>query len=147
MKNIPSPIQAEMLKVVAKVRDYWQSRLDGEDISVWNETIRELRVLLQVILTDSFLSLPLPKAREFRFALGDHLISACNELSQHCAKSESNHHHYCMQEILACFEWAEQIKVEIPDDLLTQRVLVVDIPILRPFHYGFGKARPIKRPR
>lgn len=147
MKTTGSPIQAEMLKVVAKVRDYWQARLEGENISALNETIRELRILLQVILTDSFLSLPLPKAKEFRLALGDQLGSLCKELSPRCASSELNHHHYCTQEILACFEWAEQIKEEIPDDVLTQRVLVIDIPILRPFHYGYPKMKPIRRPR
>lgn len=140
-------MQQEIVKVVAKVHDYWQARLDGQDVAVLSEIIRELRILLQAVLTDSFLSLPLPRAKEFRFALQDHLSNACNTLGSRCSKTDMDHHFYCMQEVLTCFEWAEQIKSEIPDDLLTQRVLAVDIPILRPFHYGLAKTKPIKRPR
>lgn len=135
----------EVDRIVEHVRRYWRSRLDEGDMAVLSETIRQLRVILQETLTGSFLSLTLSKAREFRFALSDELFNAGNDLKGQCAQNDHNHHRYCIQEILACFEWAEQIKEEIPDDVLTQRILAVDIPILRPFDYNLSRVRPVKR--
>lgn len=135
----------EMRRLVDHVRGYWQARIDGEEMSVLSETIRQLRILLQETLTGFFLSFPLPKAREFRAALSDELRNACGDFRNQCSDHDHAHHQYCIREIVACFEWAEQIKEEIPEDPLTQRILAVDIPILRPFDYGVSKPRPIKR--
>lgn len=140
-----SKIHPEMERVVAQVRGYWRSRLNGEEVTALSESIRQLRVLLQETLTGAFLALTLPKAREFRFALSDELTNACNEFKNQCQPDDHQHHAYCVKEIVACFEWAEQIKAEIPDDILTQRILAVDIPILRPFDYGVSRPRPVKR--
>ncbi|MBI4124396.1 MAG: hypothetical protein HY609_00930 [Deltaproteobacteria bacterium] len=134
-----------MNRIVGQVRGYWRSRLDGEDMAALSEAIRQLRVLLQETLSGAFLALPLPKAREFRFALNDELFNACNEFKDQCAMEDHHHHSYCVKEIIACFEWAEQIKEEIPEDVLTQRILAVDIPILRPFDYGVKRPRPVKK--
>lgn len=146
MKNSPFA-QNEMVRIVEAVRRYFGVRLQREVISVLNETIRNLRILLQGVLIDHYLVLPLPKAKEFRFALGDQLSNVCEELRQNrnSSKEDDHHHRYCIKEILACFEWAEQIRVEIPDDLVTQKVLALDIPILRPFDYGLEKGKPVKR--
>lgn len=136
-----------MIKVTEEVRRYLQARLAKEAITTLNEIIRNLRIVLQQVLIDYFLTLPLPKAREFRFALGDQLHNVCNELKRGGGYSvaDQEHHQYCVREILACFEWAEQIKEEIPDDPVTQRILAVDIPILRPFDYGLIKGKPVGR--
>ena len=137
----------EMKKIVDMVCRYFQARLQKETLSILNETVRTLRIALQTILTDHYLALPLSKAREFRYALADQLSNVCEEVrSRHnCSHHDENHHRYCVKEILSCFEWAEQIKAEIPDDIITQRVLALDIPILRPFDYGIGKGQPIKK--
>lgn len=137
----------EMRKIVDMVCRYFEARLKKEALSILNETIRSLRVSLQTMLTDHYLALPLPKAREFRYALSDQLLNMCEDIhnQHHCSSQDKNHHHYCVKEILSCFEWAEQIKAEIPDDVITQRVLALDIPILRPFDYGIGKGQLKKR--
>ncbi len=136
----------EMQKIIETVCRYFEARLRRETLSLLNETVRNLRIVLQEVLTDHYLTLPLPKAREFRFALSDQLSNICEELrSKHrCSDHDHNHHRYCTREILACFEWAEQIKSEIPDDPITQRVLALDIPILRPFDYGLEKGKLIR---
>lgn len=146
MKNRPLA-QSEMIRVVEAVRRYFEVRLQREMIATLNETIRNLRILLQEILIDHYLVLPLPKAKEFRFALGDQLSNVCEELRQsgNGTKEDDHHHRHCTKEILACFEWAEQIRAEIPDDPVTQKVLALDIPILRPFDYGLEKGKPVKR--
>ena len=147
MKTNPSTIHHEMANIVDGVRRYFEARLRKEAVATLNESIRTLRIVLQQMLTEHFLSLPIPKTREFRFALGDRLSSVCNDVSSsnHCTPEDQVHHRYCVSEILACFEWAEQIKEEIPDDPITQKILVVDIPILRPFDYGLGKkGKPIR---
>lgn len=138
MKKTEGPQKREMQKIVTGVRRYLELRLERESIERLNEIIRELRIVLQQVMTDSFLSLPLDKAREFRVSLGNELSGLCKEMNGRSKIPEdADHHHYCVREVMACFEWAEQIKEEVPQDTLTQRVLMVDIPILRPFNYGF----------
>lgn len=137
----PNPAQHEMMQIGMALRRYFEARLRREALTVLNETIRHLRILLQETVSNHFLLLPLVKAREFRFALGDQLYSICGELKKGCSVEDDCHHEYCVKGILACFEWAEQIKEEIPDDPVTQKILAIDIPILRPFDYGFGKKK------
>ena len=146
----PGPKQQEMQRVVICVRRYLESRLEGAPISVLNELVREMRVQLQNVMTEYFLPLPLEKAHSFRVALEDHLSSLAGELNGHakCGQEDEAHHSYCTREVLSCFMWAEQIKAEVPDDLVTQKVLAVDIPILRPFDYGrkgYKSTKPIKK--
>lgn len=142
----PTPKQQEMQRVIVSVRRYLESRLDGAPVSVLNELVRELRIQLHKVMTEHFLPLPLEKARAFRVALHDHLSSLAGELNGHskCGKEDETHHAYCTREILSCFIWAEQIKEEVPEDLVIQRVLAVDIPILRPFDYGIKGHKPTK---
>lgn len=142
-----TPIHHEMGRMVDEVRCYLKARLERQAISALNESIRNLRIVVQQLLTDHFLALPLPKAKEFRFALADQLSSVCSELRNHdgCQPEDEEHHRYCIREVLVCFEWAEQIKEEVPDDPITQKILAVDIPILRPFDYGVGKTRSFRK--
>lgn len=142
----PTPKQQEMQRVVICARRYLESRLNGTPVSILNGLVREMRVQLHKVLTEHFLALTLEKAREFRVALHDHLSSLMGEMNGHrkCSQQDIDHHSYCTQEILACFIWAEQIKAEVPEDLVTQRVLAVDIPILRPFDYGRKGHKSIK---
>jgi len=142
----PYPIQKEMSQVVGLVRQYLVSRLQRESMEVLNQIVRNLRILLQEVVTNYFLHLPLPQARQFRAALGDQLMGVCNELHSRCGREDEEHHRYCVREIMACFEWAEQIKEEIPDDPVTQKILAIDIPILRPFDYGLKKGKVVQKP-
>lgn len=140
------PIQKEISQLTDLVRHYLQSRLQSAAIEVLNQTIRDLRIQLQQVVTNYFLHLPLPQARAFRSTLTDQLMGVVHELQPQCTKGDEDHHYYCVREVVACFEWAEQIKEEIPEDPLTQKILAIDIPILRPFDYGLKKGRVVQRP-
>lgn len=140
------PIQEEMSQVVALVHQYLDGRLRKESISFLNQIIHDLRVLLKEVVTNYFLHLSLPEAKEFKSALADQLTSVCSDLSSRCSKEDEEHHRYCVREVMVCFEWAQQIKEEIPDDPLTQKILAIDIPILRPFDYGLRKAKIVRHP-
>lgn len=143
------PIQEEMQQVVALVHRYFEHRIRKEKLDALSGIIHDLRVLLQQVVTNFFFHLPAEKAHQFRTTLADRLMGVCGSFHNRCSKEEEHHHRYCVREIMACFEWAEQIKKEIPDDPITQKVLAIDIPILRPFDYGLKKgpvARPHKKP-
>ncbi|OGQ16006.1 MAG: hypothetical protein A2979_04080 [Deltaproteobacteria bacterium RIFCSPLOWO2_01_FULL_45_74] len=135
-----------MSQVVGLVRQYLKSRLQREPMEKLNQLVRDLRVVLQQVVTNYFLPLSLPQARQFRSALADQLLGVCNELNSSCTKDDEEHHRYCVREVIASFEWAEQIKEEVPDDPVTQKILAVDIPILRPFDYGLKKGKVIQKP-
>lgn len=142
----PFPIQEEMQKVLGLMRRYFICRLQGESLNLLSEVIRDLRISLQQVIAGYFFHLPREKGKQFQMSLADQLNGVCQGFKEQCSENDHKHHKYCMNEILACFEWAEQIKSEVPDDPITQKVLAVDIPILRPFDYGFGKAKPVARP-
>lgn len=128
------------------MRRYFICRLQRESLNLLSEIIRDLRVSLQQIVTNYFFHLSQEKGRQFQTSLADQLNGVCDGFREQCGEDDHKHHKYCMCEVMACFEWAEQIKSEVPDDPITQKVLAVDIPILRPFDYGFGKAKPVTRP-
>lgn len=142
----PFPIQEEMQRVTGLVRRYFICRMQRESINLMSEIIRDLRVSIQHVVTNYFFHLPQEKGRQFQTSLADQLNGICEGFREQCGEDDHKHHKYCMREVMACFEWAEQIKAEVPDDPITQKVLAVDIPILRPFDYGLGKAKPVARP-
>jgi len=55
---------------------------------------------------------------------------------------------YCIGEIITVFEWSVEIKRQFPRDAEAQRILALDIPVLRPFDYGLRtKIRLVKPPK
>ena len=129
----------EIKQIVTCVNNYLEARTEKEPMQILNEHIRELRICLQHAITHIVLPLTLDKAREFRLALADQLSTLCDERRGNVGSGEHHHYDYCLHQIISCFEWTEQIKEEVPDDPITQQILAVDIPILRPFDYGLGK--------
>lgn len=139
------PIQQDIAQIVGLVRRYFQDRMNHEPIPSLNLMIHDLRIVLQRVVSDYYLHLPLDEERRFRGALSDQLVSGINQLYVGKDSQDKEHRQYCVREILSCFEWASQIKNEVPDDPVTQKILVVDIPILRPFDYGFNSTTPLRR--
>ena len=135
-----------MSQIVGLVRQYFQGRIKHESIQILNQAIHDLRIVIQQIILDHFILLPLPQGRNFRASLMDQLSNASHECYAGHEGEEKEHRHYFIKEIITCFEWAEQIKEEIPNDPVTQKILAVDIPILRPFDYGFHAGKPLKHP-
>lgn len=131
------PIHQDISQIVNLVRRYFQDKLSGEPISALSLVIHDLRIVMQRVITDYYLQLSLAEEKRFRSALADQLVSAVGEVYAGKETQHKEHRQYCVGEILACFEWAEQIKEEVPDDPITQKILAIDIPILRPFDYGY----------
>lgn len=129
----------EMSKIVELFDCYLEARLAEEPIQLLNQYVREMRICLQYAITHLFLPLPLERGRKFRHALSDQLATLCGAKWAKASVQERRHQDYCRRQIMSCFELAEQIKEEVPDDPITQQILGVDIPILRPFDYGLGK--------
>jgi len=131
------PIHQDISQIVGLVKRYFQDKLNNEPISALNLVIHDLRIIMQRVVTDYYLQLSLAEEKRFRGALADQLVSAIGQVYVGKESQHKEHRQYCVNEILACFEWAEQIKEEVPDDPVTQKILAVDIPILRPFDYGY----------
>ena len=112
-----------------------EERHRKQPVSHLNTIIRGLRVSVQNLLLNHFLHLALEESERFCNALHDQLLGACGEAKD----SDHEYHQYCVKAVMTTFEWAHQIKLEIHDDPVTQRILIIDIPILRPFDYGLKK--------
>lgn len=114
---------------------YLTERKLSRPIETLQEIIRDLRVIVGRILTSHFIHLSLHDEDVF-----------CRELASLLAKkgvsikfqdeTDEKHCNYLIKEILTSFEWAQEIKKELPDDAVMQEVLVIDIPVLRPFNYA-----------
>ena len=139
-----NPAHHEMLKVTVLVGRYFDHRLQKQPLQVLNVLVHDLRILLHQMILDHFLPLPLEQAREFRSALVDRLMGVYGQYQPKYNRVEDKEHcHYLIKQIILSFELAEQIMEEIPHDPITQRILAVDIPILRPFDYGIGVASKV----
>lgn len=138
------PIHQEIRKVLDLVGNYFDHRLQKQPLQTLNLAVHDLRIVLHRVIMDRFLPLPLHQAREFRAALVDQLMGVCGQYHAKCGDPEEKEHcHVFVKQIALSFELAEQIMEEIPHDPVTQRILAVDIPILRPFDYGIGTAGKI----
>lgn len=127
-------------RLCVSLENYFMERHRKEPMHELSGLVRDVRILIQQILIDTFLPLSLDQAKDFRGILTDQLHGLCGSLRD-SVPSDEKHHLYCVQGIISCFKTAEKIKEEIPDDFYTQRILIMDIPILRPFDYG-EKHRP-----
>jgi len=139
-----NPVHREIRGVLVLVGKYFDNRLQKQPLQVLNIMVHDLRIALHQMILDHFLPLPLDQAREFRSALVDQLMGVYGQYQSKCSKAEDKEHcHYLIKQIVLSFELAEQIMEEIPHDPITQRILAVDIPILRPFDYGVGVASKV----
>ncbi len=115
--------------VVGIALQYIESQRREDSLEEIHQIVQDLRYKLRHVIEDQFLELNLDECRSFRRVLNQELTALCRELlNQEPSKPSQEAPLYC-SDILNCFKWAEQIKAEIPDDLVTQRVLIKDLPI------------------
>ena len=93
-----------------------------------------MRLIIGRLLIDHFLGLPLDDGDKFCKAIATMLIDRCELIPDD--KMENDYCSYCVGEVLTVFEYAMEIKKELSDDPILQKMLALDIPILRPFDYG-----------
>ncbi len=129
------PVQSEVKNLLTMFDFFLTQRQLGKPIETLNEAVRDMRLIVGRLLVDHFLSLNLEDGDNFCKALATMLVDRCDQLPEE-KDTEEDYCNYCVGEILTVFEYALEIKKEFPDDPILQKMLALDIPILRPFDYG-----------
>ncbi len=126
---------------------YLMERRLSKPIEVLSDSVRDLRIIIQQILLEHFLSLSPYQGERFIGTLATALAKRSTRVPAG-GRGERKYANYVIGEILVSFEWAAEIKKEFPDDELRQRILALDIPVLRPFDYGLrSMIRLVKPPK
>jgi len=129
------PVKEEVKNLITMFDFYMAQRELGKQIETLADSVRDMRIILGRLMMDHFMGLDENEGEQFTKALAEMLADSCGQLE---AKDESDeeYHRYCIEEMLTPFEYAREIKREFSDDAVMQKMLVLDIPILRPFDYG-----------
>ncbi|MFH1829422.1 MAG: hypothetical protein ABH871_01425 [Pseudomonadota bacterium] len=135
MVNELKPVQAEVKNLLSMFDFFLSQRKLGKPIQNLSEAVRDIRLIIGRLLIDHLLILDLKEGEQFCKALATMLTDCCEKVpEENCVEGE--YCNYCVSEILTAFEYAMEIKKEFKDDLVLQKMLALDIPILRPFDYG-----------
>lgn len=147
MKNMNNDVgNGEVKNLLEMFEFYLTERQLQKPISVLGEAVRDIRIIVQRLLTDHFLKLSAEDESRFCSALATMLAERTTKLPS-VSEEDRNYFDYLISEILTCFEWAQEIKSEFPDDPTTQKILLVDIPLLRPFDYGIRSKIHVVAPK
>ncbi len=133
-KEPTGPLPQEMSRFLETFELFITQRKLNKPVVELHQTLHELRMQLIGIITKNFLTIPSEDEARFCRFLADELTKVCKEFPQD--EQDRDYYDYCIAEILLCFEWVQQIKQECAGDLITQKVMLQDLPILRPFDYG-----------
>ena len=133
--SILIPVGKEVGNLLEMFEFYLTERQLEKPIETLGEAVRDMRLILGRILIDHFLGLDAADEAKFCSALASMLADRAAAIPDSTEKDE-DYADYCIGEILTCFEYAQEIKVSYPDDPVLQKILALDIPILRPFDYG-----------
>jgi len=132
---ISNDVNGEIKNLLEMFEFYLTQRQLQKPIAILSEAIRDLRIIIGRLLTEHFLNLSEGEEAQFCSALARLLAERCANLPG-ASEEDRKYLDYIIGEILTCFEWAQEIKAEFPNDSDTQKALMVDIPLLRPFDYG-----------
>ena len=129
------PVKEEVKNLITMFDFYMAQRELGKQIEILAESVRDMRIILGRLMMDHFMGLDEEESERFAKALAEMLADSCAQIE---AKDETDEEYcrYCIEEMLTPFEYAREIKREFADDAVMQKMLVLDIPILRPFDYG-----------
>jgi len=135
------PVQAEVKNLLTMFDFFMTQRQLGKPIDVLAESVRDMRLILGRLLMDHFLGLDDEEGERFTVALAEMLADCCEGVPDEKEKEdedegEEDYCNYCIEELITPFEYAREIKREFSDDPVFQKMLALDIPILRPFDYG-----------
>lgn len=137
-------INTEIKNLLEMFEFYLMERQLGKPVDVLAAAVRDLRIIIQRLLIDYFIELSPEEESRFCSALAS-LLAGRTTMIPKTTKDDKNYFDYCIGEILTCFQWAQEIKSEFPQDAAIQKTLLLDIPILRPFDYGVrSKIRVVK---
>ena len=139
-------INGELKNLLEMFEYYLTQRQLRKSITVLGEAIRDLRIIIQRLLTEHFLQLDEEEEAQFCSSLAALLAERSTKLPA-VSEADRKYFNYLMSEILTCFEWAQEIKAEFPDDRAIQKLLAIDIPLLRPFDYGLRSKIHVVSPK
>lgn len=135
------PVETEVRNLLEMFEFFLTERQLGKPIEALGESVKDMRLIIGRILVDHFLKLAPSAEEKFCQALASMLADRAAELPVEKAE-DRDYSDYCIGEILTTFEYAQEIKGAYPDDPVFQKILALDIPILRPFDYGLrGKLK------
>ena len=106
----------------------------GRPVSILQTVVQDLRLLLGRLLTEDFLQLNDDSSAHFCATLTT-LLTERAAILPWMSERELEYVDYVVSELLTPFEWAQEIKAECPRDLLLQRMIAVDIPLLDSFDF------------
>lgn len=119
----------------------------GKPIDDLAEAVRDLRIIIQRLLMEYVMKLTPAKADKFAATLAVVLAKRAAGIPAQ-SREDKKYTKYCIGEVITAFEWSVEIKREFPRDAEAQRILALDIPVLRPFDYGLRtKIRLVKPPK
>ncbi len=145
--ELGAALNGEVKNLLEMFEFYLTERQLRKPIGVLGDAVRDLRIIVQRLLIDHFLALSPEDEVRFCSILATLLAERCTKLPN-VLEADRKYFDYVIGEILTCFEWAQEIKSEFPDDIATQKILAIDIPLLRPFDYGVrSKIRMVEAPR
>lgn len=110
----------------------------GKSIDVLGDIVRDMRLIIGRMLSDHFMSLSTAKEKKFCTALANTLADRAATIPVD-SETDREYFDYCIGEVLTSFEYAGEVKESYPNDPVLQKILALDIPILRPFDYGMRK--------
>ena len=138
------PAKKDVQNLLDMFEFFLTERQLGKPIEELGESVRDMRLIIGRLLADHFLGLEDEEETRFCSALALMLADRCQAVPME-GDEDRKYVDYCIAEILTCFEQAQEIKAAYPDDPVFQKILALDVPILRPFDYGLrDKLRLIK---
>ena len=147
LAKILEPVGEEVYNLLEMFEYFLMERALGKPIEVLADSVRDLRIIIQQLLLERYLYLPFKDTERFMKALAAVLAKRATRVPLE-GREDKKYIDYCIGEIITCFEWAQEIKKEFPEDEVTQRILALDIPVLRPFDYGLrSKIHLVKPPK
>lgn len=140
------PVEDEVRNLLEMFEFFLTERHLGKPVDDLGESVRDLRLIVGRLLADHFMALPAKEEAKFCSALAAMLADRAASLPlDH--EGDTEYIDYCIGEILTGFEYAQEIKAAYPDDSVLQKILALDIPILRPFDYGLKGRLALVKPK
>jgi len=134
-RRIAESVEKDVSSLLDMLEFYLTERQLKKPIGVLGDAVRDMRLIVGRIIVDYFLKLSLEDEDKFCSDLADMLVDRSSTVPVE-NEGDRTYHDYCTGEILTAFEYAMEIKKTYPEDHVLQKMLALDIPILRPFDYG-----------
>ncbi|MFH0800750.1 MAG: hypothetical protein V2A66_11320 [Pseudomonadota bacterium] len=129
------PVEDEVKNLLDMFEFFLAERHLDKSIGALGDSVRDMRLIIGRLLSDHFMKLPPEGEAKFCSSLASMLADRAETLPFD-SDGDREYVDYCIGEILTSFEYAQEVKEECPEDPVLQKILALDIPILRPFNYG-----------